>query len=272
MGKRGEYFRQLYIDVKDGKMPSNSDLRLNQIMMLLKISETESKTTETKTTESKTTESKINFKVKCKSESTKYNNYNDSQLEIIPFDKFTNIKVLEEGVCGLKVCCLKVEYNGKIWILKEMRPSFNNGKDYMLVDELKTHFGIKPINMQRIKSNKGLTRIDTTKRTLVKNWKWEPREVIYCMMENFDNIGDLGKHKDVLEDDNVFYECIKIRLYDGLFCSSDNILRNILVNSENILLSIDEGDIYGKRKKYLIKMMGSKGNNKSQLRKLFQKL
>jgi len=42
-------------------------------------------------------------------------------------------------------------------------------------------------------------------------------------------------------------ECLKIRLYDGLFRSSDNILRNILVNRDGELLSIDEGDIFGKR-------------------------
>lgn len=42
---------------------------------------------------------------------------------------------------------------------------------------------------------------------------------------------------------------MKIRLFDGLFRSSDNILRNILVlKNGKGLLSIDEGDIYGKRK------------------------
>jgi len=42
---------------------------------------------------------------------------------------------------------------------------------------------------------------------------------------------------------------LKIRLFDGLFRSSDNIPRNILVNESNQLLSIDEGDIFGKRDK-----------------------
>ena len=37
-----------------------------------------------------------------------------------------------------------------------MRKSFNYGRDYMMVDELKEEFGVKPINMQRIKSNKYL--------------------------------------------------------------------------------------------------------------------
>ena len=39
-------------------------------------------------------------------------------------------------------------------------------------------------------------------------------------------------------------------MFDGLFRSSDNILRNILVGSDRkSLISIDENDIYGKRKK-----------------------
>ena len=42
---------------------------------------------------------------------------------------------------------------------------------------------------------------------------------------------------------------MKIRLFDGLFRSSDNILRNILVDKDGVLLSIDEGDLYGKRDK-----------------------
>ena len=67
-------------------------------------------------------------------------------------------------------------------------------------------------------------------------------------MDYFDNIGDLGKNKEYLKEDFVVKECLKIRLYDGLFRSSDNILRNILVNSDGELLSIDEGDIFGKRK------------------------
>ena len=58
----------------------------------------------------------------------------------------------------------------------------------------------------------------------------------------------LPHQKHLLENINNFRECLKIRLYDGLFRSSDNILRNILVNKESKLMSIDEGDIFGKRK------------------------
>ena len=67
------------------------------------------------------------------------------------------------------------------------------------------------------------------------------------MMDYFDNIGDLGRNKDFLKDESILKECLIIRLFDGLFRSSDNNLRNILVNKDGEILSIDEGDIYGKR-------------------------
>ena len=90
--------------------------------------------------------------------------------------------------------------------------------------------------------------MDKKKKSFVGNWKWGDREVVYCMMDDFENVGDLGKNKGFLERDGVFKESMKIRLFDGLFRSSDNILRNILVNKDGVVLSIDEGDIYGKRK------------------------
>ena len=137
-----------------------------------------------------------------------------------------------------------VKYNGKNYILKEMRPSFNLGRDYVFLDGLKKYFDVRDLGMVRIKSNQGLERVDLKKRTFVGNWKFGEREVIYCMMKEFINIGDIGKHKDFLKNDSVFKECLKIRLFDGLFRSSDNILRNILINENGELMSIDEGDIY----------------------------
>ena len=128
-----------------------------------------------------------------------------------------------------------------------MRKSFNYGRDYILVDSLKSKFGLRDMKMRRIRSNRGLVVKDKAKKSFVGNWQWADREVVYCIMGLFKNVGDLGKNKRFLEDISVVRECFKIRLFDGLFCSSDNILRNILVNEDGELLSIDEGDIYGKR-------------------------
>ena len=94
----------------------------------------------------------------------------------------------------------------------------------------------------------GLKAINKNIRSFIKNWKFIERDVVYSMMDDFENIGDIGKHKDLLENDGMFKDCLKIRLYDGLFRSSDNIMRNILVNNDGVVMSIDENDIYGKRK------------------------
>jgi len=170
-------------------------------------------------------------------------------LECIDWSEFSDVQILEEGVCGGKVCCIKVTYQGKPYILKEMKESMNYGLDYILIDKCKSLFGLRDMNMKRIKSNQGQLKIDPTKISYVRNVKIGEKECVYCMMDYWSNIGDLGKHKEVMEDENVKREALKIRLFDGLFRSSDNIPRNILVNESNQLLSIDEGDIFGKRDK-----------------------
>ena len=168
--------------------------------------------------------------------------------KFIDFNEFTNINVLEEGVCGGKTCCIIVEYNHKKYVIKEMGKSMNYGLDYLLIDTLKTKFGLIDLRMKRIRSNMGLVKKDTTKKSLVGNWEFKEKNCIYCFMDYYDNIGDLGKNKDILKDKQIKKELYKIRLFDGLFRSSDNILRNILVSScKTQLISIDENDIYGKR-------------------------
>ena len=95
--------------------------------------------------------------------------------------------------------------------------------------------------------NRVIRRKDPKIKTFVGNWEFGLGEAIYCMMDYFENVGDVGKNKGFLDDETVVRECLKIRLYDGLFRSSDNIMRNILVNNSGELLSIDEGDMFGKR-------------------------
>ena len=204
------------------------------------------------------------FYVKCKIESVKVKkdkkvkkkkeNKCDDNLEFIDFDRFNIIKVIEEGVCGGKTCCIIVSFkdddSNKKYILKEFKSSMNWGRDYEFVDNLKCNFGLIEMNVRRIKSNKGLGRIDSKKINLKGNWCFVDRKSVFCIMDYFENIGDVGKNKKVLEDRSVKKEMLKIRLFDGLFRSSDNILRNILVGSDRkSLISIDENDIYGKRKK-----------------------
>ena len=72
-------------------------------------------------------------------------------VKIIPWTDFSNIEILEKGVCGLKVCCIRVIYKNDTYIIKEMRKSFNYGRDYKFIDSLKTEFGIRDLGMKLIK-------------------------------------------------------------------------------------------------------------------------
>lgn len=168
-------------------------------------------------------------------------------LDELSFKDFTEVKILEEGVCGGKVPCIEITYKRKRYILKQMGESMNYGKDYMFVDECKSIFDLWSMNMRRVVVDKKLVRKDKNIKTFVNNNIFRDEKSIYCMMDYYDNIGDLGKNKEFLKDESILKECLKIRLFDGLFRSSDNNMRNILIDKDGSLLSIDEGDIYGKR-------------------------
>ena len=168
-------------------------------------------------------------------------------LEKLSFNEFSELKILEEGVCGGKVPCIEITYKNQKYILKQMGESMNYGRDYIFMDECKSIFDLWSMEMRRVVCDKKLVKKDLKIKTFVNNNMFKDEESIYCMMEYFPNIGDLGRNKDFLKDESILKECLKIRLFDGLFRSSDNILRNILVDKDGSLLSIDEGDIYGKR-------------------------
>ena len=168
-------------------------------------------------------------------------------LDELSFKDFSEVKILEEGVCGGKVPCIEITYKRNRYILKQMGESMNYGKDYMFVDECKSIFDLWSMNMRRVVVDKKLVRKDKNIKTFVNNNIFSDEKSIYCMMNYCDNIGDIGKNKEFLKDESILKECIKIRLFDGLFRSSDNNMRNILIDKDGSLLSIDEGDIYGKR-------------------------
>ena len=168
-------------------------------------------------------------------------------LDELSFKDFSEVKILEEGVCGGKVPCIEINYKNQKYILKQMGESMNYGKDYMFVDECKSYFDLWSMNMRRVVVDKKLVRKDKNIKTFVNNTSFSDEKSIYCMMDYFDNIGDLGKNKEFLKDESILKECLKIRLFDGLFRSSDNNMRNILIDKDGSLLSIDEGDIFGKR-------------------------
>jgi hypothetical protein len=171
----------------------------------------------------------------------------EEEYEYIDFKEFEIVKVIVEGVCGMKICCIIVRKNGELYVLKEMKKSFNYGRDCLFMDIIKKEFGILDLKMKLIKSNSGLEVVDKSIKSWKNNYCFGERSVIYCMMKFYENIGDLGKNKNILSSEDSLYSMLKIRLFDGLFRCSDNILRNILVLVDGSLLSIDENDIFGKR-------------------------
>jgi hypothetical protein len=173
----------------------------------------------------------------------------EEEFEFIDFKEFEIVKVIVEGVCGMKICCIIVRKNEEMYVLKEMKKSFNFGRDCLFMDVIKKEFGILDLKMKLIKSNSGLEVVDKSIKSWKNNYYFGERNVIYCMMKFYENIGDLGKNKSILDDndEDKLYSMLKIRLFDGIFRCSDNILRNILVLTDGSLLSIDENDIFGKR-------------------------
>ena len=201
----------------------------------------------------KKVEKEVVEKVENKVEKKKRVKVVEKKVEVEKFDeKYKVVKVLVEGVCGLKKCCVIVEgvENGEKYVLKEMSKSMNEGRDYMCMDKMKKEFGLLDLGMKVVRLDKKIELVDKKNKKWKDNYEWKNDEkgVVYCVMKWFDNKGDLGKNKEVLKEVKYKEENLKIRLFDGLFRSSDNISRNILVLEGGGLLSIDEGDIFGKRK------------------------
>ena len=168
-------------------------------------------------------------------------------IKYIDWSQFSNTNIIEKGVCEGKICCIIVTYKNKKYVLKEFSDTSNSGIDYVVVDECKKCFGLNHMNMTVIKSNKGLVKLDDTTKGYAFNCSISEKECIYYMMDYWDNIGDMRKYIDIV-DPSVVYECIKIILFNVLFLSSDNNIRNILINEDHKLLSIDEDDLFGKTK------------------------
>ena len=173
----------------------------------------------------------------------------EKDLEFLDFDEnFSDVKIYDIGVCSSKLPVIICKYNNELIVLKEFAKSLNYGLDYIFVDKCKEMFGLIDLKMVRIKSNKGILRVDDSKKNYKDNSKIGDKECIYCMMKHYENKEDLGRNKILFKNKDIRLEALKIRLFDGLFRSSDNISRNILVGVNNELISIDSGDCYGKRK------------------------
>ena len=242
LGENGSKYKEFYILKKeecDKKVEEVKEKKVEEVK--------EKKVEEVKEKKEKVVKEKKEKVVKEKKEKVVKEEKKD--YEFIDFKDFEVVKVLVEGVCGMKICCIIVRRNNEMYVLKEMVKSFNYGRDCMFMDSIKKEFNILDLKMKLIKSNVGLKVIDKSIKSWKNNFEFSEKDVIYCMMKFYENIGDLGKNKNILDgsSEDKLYSMLKIRLFDGLFRCSDNILRNILVLLDGSLLSIDENDIFGKR-------------------------
>lgn len=157
-----------------------------------------------------------------------------------------NDKICREKTCGGKVMTFINKDKGII--VKEMRKSFNYGRDCCVLDEVKDIFGIKKMNCRRVKSNMIVKKKDKKVKLWKNNMVIKEEDCVYLLMDIFDNEGSLVKNKNKKIEKKLDF--LKIVLFRGIFKVTDTNYTNVLVNKEGILLSIDENNI-GDREKMI---------------------
>ena len=198
----------------------------------------------------------FNASVKRKKKSKELNKIRFDDLEkglpFIDFSAFTELSPCMKTTCGGKAMCLYATYEGRKVVLKEARPTLGYYRDYMMIDNLKELFGLKKIGMFRIRTNKIAVKIDRTQKYWENNWQLEDgTDIVYVVMERIKDAQELQQRKDVMQDNKTMLkEFIKIGLFRGIFRVTDFNPRNVLVDRNNDLFSIDEGSM-GQREKII---------------------
>ena len=157
------------------------------------------------------------------------------------------IKLCSDVVCGNKVVCF--EYDGKIY--KEGRKSMNYNLDYYVFDRCKELFGLNCIGMELRLGKFRIVKKDKSVLSYKDNWMVEKteEEVVYCVMNKIGNCEMLIERKDeVVKNAGWLKEYCRIGMVRGIFRVSDFNMRNVLMDGNGELVSIDENDILGKRK------------------------
>jgi len=177
-------------------------------------------------------------------------NKNES-LEFISMDKLEFVRLCSNSVCGGKVMCFMVRYDGKMYIMKEGRKSMNYNVDYEMVDSCKEIFGLEKIGMRRILSDSVIEKVDKKKKEWENNWRFVKKEgVVYCMMDVIDGRKLIDEWKKNGKKECDVKEFMKIGLWRGIFGVSDFSSINIMKSGDR-LISIDEHGLLGSRKKMI---------------------
>ena len=166
--------------------------------------------------------------------------------ELLELDE-SEIKLCSDVVCGNKVVCF--EYDGKIY--KEGRKSMNYNLDYYVFDMCKELFGLNCIGMELRLGKFRIVKKDKSVLSYKDNWMVEEteEEVVYCVMDKIGNCEMLiEKKEEVVKNASWLKEYCRIGMVRGIFRVSDFNMRNVLIDGNGELVSIDENDILGKRK------------------------
>ena len=166
--------------------------------------------------------------------------------ELLEIDE-NEIKLCSDVVCGNKVVCF--EYDGKIY--KEGRKSMNYNLDYYVFDRCKELFGLNCIGMELRLGKFRIVKKDKSVLSYKDNWMVEKteEEVVYCVMNKIGNCEMLiEKKEEVVKNVGWLKEYCRIGMVRGIFRVSDFNMRNVLMDGNGELVSIDENDILGKRK------------------------
>ena len=166
--------------------------------------------------------------------------------ELLELDE-SEIKLCSDVVCGNKVVCF--EYDGKIY--KEGRKSMNYNLDYYVFDRCKELFGLNCIGMELRLGKFRIVKKEKSVLSYKDNWMVEKteEEVMYCVMNKIGNSEMLiEKKEEVVKNAGWLKEYCRIGMVRGIFRVSDFNMRNVLMDGNGELVSIDENDILGKRK------------------------
>lgn len=166
-------------------------------------------------------------------------------MRMIRIPIFTQVTMITKGVCGGKLPCFYAIFRGEEHVVKPFTQSLNFGLDYAYVDAQKHRFGIPALNVKLVE----IPELAVVKKGLTFELSRSDEQQVFAIMDVVNHKQDLGKHKDLLTDEKKYDEMLKVRLMNGLFRTSDNILRNILVRVDETFIPIDENDILGKRKR-----------------------
>lgn len=166
------------------------------------------------------------------------------------------VQLILKGVRAGKLPCGYLSIKGKDKVIKPMNKGLNYGMDYLYIDRQKRLFGLRELDVKVWKiRGKVLTMKHCEQEkdgTIVKKktYEWETSEhdQVIVIMNKVNNGKNFNKCKDLLKDEEMFKEMIKIMLFNGFFRTSDNTTRNILVDENNALWAIDQNSIYGARR------------------------